>query len=72
MSSAHFVIRNISMAERNHSLLSFRVEGECYNRLQPTGSFLDPRVLYLPRPVESNKTSIVRPIMTFEMHRVIK
>jgi hypothetical protein len=39
VSSAHFVIRNISMAEGNHSLLSFRVEGECYDRLQPTGSF---------------------------------
>jgi hypothetical protein len=39
VSSAHFVIRNISVAESNHSLLSFRIEGERYDRLQPTGSF---------------------------------
>jgi hypothetical protein len=39
MSSTHLVIRNIRMGESNDGLLSFRVESERYDRLQPSGCF---------------------------------
>jgi hypothetical protein len=53
-------------------LIAPGLEGQRDHGLKPASGFRDPGVLNAPRPIEYDKTPIVRPIAALELNRVIE